>query len=101
MSLWIAEFFCLVAAHLLSPFFRGSFVSMINRIKKNTDKGDNWKKKTYEELVGQVERNVKSSLMYWVAGDRINAKRQATDAATYSIFLMKKIEDVCRMERKE
>lgn len=96
MSLWVAEFFCLVAAHLFSPFFRTSFVGMVKRINKNTDKGDNWREETYEELVRQVERNAKSSLMYWTVGDRVNAKRQAIDAATYSVFLVKKIEEANR-----
>ena len=90
---WIAEFICLVAAHLTSPFFKSSFFSIVMRMKRSGKVGDKWKSETYEELVHQVERNVKSSLMYFAQGDMSNAKRQATDAATYSVFLMKKIND--------
>lgn len=89
---WIAEFFCLVAAHLMSPFFKSSFVSITMRMRQNKTKKDSWKHKSYEELVRQVERNVKSSLMYYAQGDLTNAKRQAVDAATYSTFLIKTVE---------
>ncbi len=90
---WILKFSCIVAAYIMSPFFKSAFMTMINR-RRILRRGNAWRLKTYEEITREIERNAKSSLMYFGQGDLENAKRQATDAATYSVFLLKKIEEV-------